>query len=240
MRPVILTGDSHLGPLQRGAGKIEGADGRLTFWPLGPGSALRERVHVFDSEAGTLTTVSARWKRNRTFSDHAIRKIGEDALLVVSLPLNTSRILRDTRLDTHVPWPLAREEQAISNQVLAAMIDRDSRHALAMVQDLARIWPRIAVIEAPRFFARTVVQKGLRLDVSRHVDAAYRAQVGAALALAGIAVIEQPSATLDPEGGTLDRFKHEDPEDGHHGNSDYGALALQAILRHADSLPTAV
>ena len=234
MKRLLLTGDSHLGALRRGADLLpDPADrDRMVFWPLGVGGALRACVHAHDAAAQTVTTIASAW-RKQVFSPATIRAIGEDVRLVVSLPLNTSRILREHGWKTHAPWQLAMGEFPVSDQVLNAMIDADSRHALAMVCDLARIWPDLLVVEAPRFFARTALRDGLRLEVCAHVDAAYRARVGAALQAAGVAVVGQPAATVDTPGTTRAEFAHENPKDDHHANAAYGALALQDVMRVA-------
>jgi len=235
-RPILLTGDSHLGALRRGADLLpDAADrDRLVFWPLGRGGALRQAVHAHDAAAQTVTTLAPAW-RNRVFSPQTLRAIGDGVRLAVSLPLNTSRILREYGWTTHAPWRLAVGEFPVSDRVLDAMIDSDSRHALNLVRDLAQVWPDVVVIEAPRFFARTALRDGLRPEVCAHVDAAYRARVGAALQAAGVAVVAQPAATIAAPGLTRAEFAHDDPKDDHHANGAYGALALQDLLRATDS-----
>jgi hypothetical protein len=235
-RPILLTGDSHLSALRRGADLLpDAADrDRLVFWPLGVGGALRGVVHAHDPGARRVTTTAPVW-RNRVFSPETIGAVGADVRLAVSLPLNTSRILREHGWKTHVPWALAAAEFPVSDRVLDAMIDIDSRHALAMLRDLAQVWPDVVVIEAPRFFARMARRDLLRPEVCAHVDAAYRARVGAALQGLGIPVIAQPSATVEAPGMTRAEFALEDPKDDTHTNAAYGALALQDLLRATDS-----
>lgn len=236
MRPVIITGDSHLGPIRRGLGLLPEADqDRFTFWPLGKGGALRSQCHVFDAASQVLRTMSRSWN-NRVFSKEAIGAVGPDAVLVVSLPLNSSRILRDYSWETHTPWHLAKDEFALSDRMVERMIDDDSIHALNLVRDLARIWPQTAVIEAPRFFANASYLGRKRLDVCRHVDAAYRDRVRGILAEAGIDVIAQPAATVTDEGMTALSFDHHDPQDDHHANEAYGKLALEEIGAYVDRL----
>lgn len=236
MKPIIITGDSHLGPIRRGLGLLPKAQqDRFTFWPLGKGAAVRRQCHAFDADTRTLRTASRSWT-NRVFSRETIGAVGSDAVLAVSLPLNTSRILRDYSWETHAPWHLAQDEFALSDRMVEKMIDGDSIHALNMVRDLVRIWPRTAVIEAPRFFANASYLAGRRLDVFRHVDAAYRGRVRGILAAAGIDVIAQPAATVTDEGMTALLFDHHDPQDDHHANEAYGKLALEEIVAYADRL----
>ena len=236
MKPVIITGDSHLGPIRRGLDLLpEGRRNRFVFWPLGKGAALRRKCHAFDAATLTLRTASRVWV-DRVFSRETIGAMGSDTVLAVSLPLNTSRILRDYSWETYAPWHLAQAEFALSDQMVEAMIDGDSIHALNMVRDIAQIWTRTAVIEAPRFFANASYLSRKRLDVIRHVDAAYRDRVRAMLAKAGIDVIPQPAATITDKGMTALSFDHHDPQDDHHANEAYGKLVLEEIGAYVDRL----
>lgn len=236
MTPIIITGDSHLGPLRRGQDLLAPSlRDRITFWPLGKGGALRRKCHIFDEAAQTLQTTPRAW-RNRVFSKEDMAAVGDDAILAVSLPMNTSRILRDYSWETHAPWHLARDEVALSDRMIRDMIDGDSIHALNMVRDLARIWPRTAVIEAPRFFTNASYLTVKRLDICRHVDAAYRTRVRSILAEAGIDVIAQPDRTIEKGGTTALPFDHPDPQDDHHANDAYGKLALEDVIAYADRL----
>ncbi|MCF3974710.1 hypothetical protein [Paracoccus salsus] len=235
MKTIILTGDSHLGAIRRGWETLsETGKERFAFWPLGKGSGVRVPCHVFNADAGSVTTTPELW-RNREFSQKTIAAIDPDAIVVVSLPLNTSRILRDYSWHTHAPWHLATEELALSDQVIAKMIERDSIHAVNLVRDLALIWPALAVVEAPRFFANASYLTAKRLDVCLYVDTVYRQTVRQELAAAGVDVVAQPAATILPQGTTALKYDHPDPADDHHANEAYGRLVLDDIIRYADA-----
>lgn len=241
MRSVLLTGDSHLGALRRGADLLEPDSGaaRAVFWPLGVGGGARTCVHRFDPAAQTVTTIVPKW-HNRSFSAAEIAgAAGGDALLVVSLPLHPTRLLRDHSWRGHAPWRLAGDDRiAMSDRMIAAMIDADSRHALEFTRDLARLWPDCAVLEAPRPFANARYLRRMPMEIALHLDTLYRAQVRAALEQAGIAVIAQPGSTILPDGTTDLAFDNENPEDDHHANAPYGALVLRQILAHAGATGT--
>ncbi|GGE25635.1 hypothetical protein SAMN05421774_11057 [Gemmobacter megaterium] len=238
MRSVLLTGDSHLGALRRGADLLEQEvdASRIVFWPLGAGGSARAPVHRFDPEAQTVTTIVPEW-RNRSFSAGEIAgAAGKDALLVVSLPLHPTRLLRNHSWHAHAPWRFAQEAQiALSDRMIAAMIDADSRYALQLTRDLARVCPDCAVLEAPRPFSNARYLRRMPVEIALHLDTLYRAQVRAALEQAGIAVIAQPDSSVLPDGTTNLAFDNENPEDDHHANARYGALVLRQILTYADA-----
>lgn len=235
MKHIILTGDSHLGPLRRGLDSIASKhQNRFTFWPLGKGAAVREKCHKFDSATQVLTTISRSW-RNRVFSSETIASEGIDVNVVISLPLNTSRILRDYSWDTHAPWSISRDETALSDAMVDEIIAGDAIHALNMAFDLVKIWPQTAVLEAPRFFSNASYLEGKRIDVFTYIDTIYRKKIRNILNDAGVNVISQPDITITEDGTTALEFDHDDPTDDHHANDSYGKLALEAILAHVDN-----
>lgn len=235
MTQIIVTGDSHLGPLRRGLDLTASEHrNRFTFWPLGKGAAVRRECHRFDTATETLTTISRSW-RNRVFSRETIASEGLDATVVISLPLNTSRILRDYPWDTHAPWCISSNEIALSDAMVDEIIVGDAIHALNMVYDLVKIWPQTAVLEAPRFFSNASYLNGNRIDVFTYVDTIYRNKVRNLLSESGIDVISQPDITITSEGTTALAFDHPDPLDDHHANESYGKLALEEILAYVDN-----
>lgn len=236
MRPVLIVGDSHIVAIKRGADLLPDAQkARLTFWPLGNGGAVREPCHSYDRDLQEVTTTSPVWQ-NRVFSKDTISAIGPDAVVAVSLPLNTSRILRDYSWHTHAPWHLARGEFALSGRMVERMIDDDSVNALNLVRDLSQVWPALAVIEAPRFFPDAAYLKKARLDVCRYIDECYRNRVAATIGQFGLDVIAQPRATITDQGTTSLLYDHPDPGDDHHANAAYGHLVLEDLFRHVDEL----
>ncbi len=115
---IVITGESHLGAIVRGAPRNAG----VTFWPLGAGKLVTTPFYTHDAAAAAVHTHVRKW-RNRTFSLDTLDFNGAPALLALSLPLNTSRILRDHAWDTHVPWRLKKspDEVALSDGVVLAI-----------------------------------------------------------------------------------------------------------------------
>ena len=233
MKHILFTGDSHLGALKR-AFTLDSSleEAPLTFWPLGKGGGTRELF--FESDSGFVKTNCPHW-RNRVYSEETLSSISEDMLLVVSLPMNTSRILRDHNWVRHAPWRLAHEEIALSDAVISALIEQDSQHCLSFVSALRDVWNHVAVLEAPRLFGNASYLSRTRLDICTYVDASYRAQVSGRLSDEGIDIIPQPSETIGENGTTDLMFDHENNDDDHHANAKYGLIALRAVIDYAKS-----
>lgn len=236
MRRILLTGDSHLGALRRAVERLsdERQKDRFVFWPLGTASATSAPLHVREAGDDAIRITAPAWQ-DRRFSRDSIAEVGADALLVVSLPLHTTPFLRDHAWHTHAPWQVAVQEVALSSGFLDTLAEAGSRHALALVLDLARIWPAMAVLEPPRLFPDSPFLAKARPEVCRAVEAAYRGSVRRRLAQAGIAVIDQPPVTITDQGMTDPTYDNENPQDRHHANARYGSLVLAGILAHSDA-----
>lgn len=75
-------------------------------------------------------------------------------LLAVSLPINSSRILRDVSWQRHVPWKLKkrRREIPISDGLIETIIEQDCSKSIAFVKAIALTGIKVVGIEGPRFF----------------------------------------------------------------------------------------
>ncbi|RMC36116.1 hypothetical protein C9E81_05270 [Paracoccus alkanivorans] len=206
----------------------------VSFLPLGKGSAVPRKFYEHDAEAGIVRTIAPGWQ-NTEFTAGMQKSSSQRQLLVVSLPLNTSRILRDVSWHTHVPWQLRRSEAEtpLSDQLVERLIDQDSRYAIGFMTALIAIGLDAVVLEAPRFFETASYLPRTRLEVCQYIDALYRERVRAGLAAAGVGVIDQPAETISDRGTTRLEYDHEDPRDTHHANALYGQLALDRILSYA-------
>lgn len=236
MTPIILTGDSHLAAIKRGADLLEDprVRSRFVFWPIGSAAVARAAFHDRDQRNGSVTVVPSR-SSPLVFSQASMVAVGPDASLVISLPLHSVRFLRFYSWETHVPWRHAREEVALSDRMVEEMIDEDCLHAVAFVRDVAQVLPRVHVLEAPRLFGNSNVLKERRPEVLLDLQEAYRERVRTKLAKLGVPVIDQPSETITEDGMTDLAYDNENPGDQYHANGAYGKLALEAVLRNVDA-----
>lgn len=226
---IVLTGESHLAAVRFGAPDR----GDVTYWPLGKGGGVTTPFFTHDQQAKSVSTIVSGW-RNRTYAKDTLTFDGAQALVALSMPLNTSRILRDYSWHTHVPWHLQKSdtEFPLSDSVIQAIMAQDYGHALAFVVALQACDIKTVVIEAPHFFESSPYLKHARLDVCAYIDAQYRATVRTKLAALGVDVIDQPSHTLTAVGSTKPAFSHKDPKDTHHANPKFGALMFENIIAY--------
>lgn len=239
MTNILLIGDSHLGAVKRGHEADPGRYPWLSFANLGKGQVAKTRFFEVDEAACCVRITAKEWNRLE-FSGAAHGDQPAPDLLVVSLPINTSRILREFSWETHVPWHLKRKdhEVALSSAFVDSLIEQDSGHAVDFVIALSKIGLAVAVLEAPRFFEDAGYLKRCRLDVIQYIDNQYRQRVGQNLAQRGIGVIPQAPHTISDMGTTKMEFKNERPGDVHHANVVYGQLAIDQIRAFATKLMT--
>ena len=226
---IVISGESHLGAIRLGAP----AHPDVAFWPLGAGKPVTSPFFVHDTQAHTVTTTAPRW-RNRVFSKDTLTFDGSTALVALSLPLNTSRILRDYSWGTHVPWHMQKspQEAALSNAVVAAILHQDYQYTIGFVSALLACGIKVVVIEGPHFFDDAPYLQRSRLDVCIYLDALYRKTVRKELAKLGVDVIAQRPETLTEQGLTKSDFDHEDPKDAHHANAKFGTMIFEDILAY--------
>lgn len=228
---IVLTGESHLAAVRKGAS--DRSD--VTFWPLGKGGSVATPFFRHDPLTKSVSTFVSGW-RNRTYCKDTLTFNGEQAVVGLTMPLNTSRILRDYSWHTHVPWHLQKTdaEFPLSEAVVDAMMAQDYKHALAFVAALQACQIKTVVIEAPHFFEIGRDRRPARLEVRAYIDAHYRATVRTKLGELGADVIDQPLATLTAIGSTKSEFAHENPTDTTHGNTAFGALMFEKIISYGE------
>ena len=228
---IVFTGESHLGAIRRGGTE----NPALTYWPLGAGGEVPTQFFRHAPETSSLHTTVKGW-RNRVYSRETLTFDGSLALVALSLPLNTSRILRDYSWGTHVPWHLQKtqEETPLSDAVIQSLCEQDYRYAIAFIAALRDYGIPVVVLEGPHFFEHASYLKTRRFDVCSYIDATYRKAVRTKLAEMNVDVIEQRPETLTALGATKAAYKHENPKDSHHANAKFGALVFKDLVGYAE------
>lgn len=228
---IIFTGESHLGAIARSAPETRV---NATFWPLGKGSMVKTPFFEHDVATKTVRTVADGW-RNRVFSKETLTFNGSQALIALSMPLNTSRVFRDYSWNTHVPWQLqkTKAEIALSDTVVDTLFAQDYGYVLKFVTALQACDISVVAIEGPRFFGIAPYLKRHRFDVCAYIDAHYRKTVKAKLFALGVDVVEQPPKTVTDRGTTDVAFSREDPKDTYHANEKFGSLMFEEVITYA-------
>jgi hypothetical protein len=232
MKPIVFVGDSHLAAIK--LAHDAAPDSRIAFRPFGPGNIVRDNFFSIDDAKRRIIVRSPHFG-NIVLPLHA----APDAVYAVSLPLNTSRILRDYDWRNYVPWNFVRNpwERPLSDEAVSRLIESDAGRAIAFAKALAGLATKVMVIEAPTFFEDAPYLAQFRLDVCVEIAQRYCNYVIGRLSEAQIDVVRQPTSTLSELGTTKMAYNHKKPKDVHHANVKFGRMMLRKTMRMADRKP---
>ncbi len=231
MQPILVIGDSHVAAFRRAQDGIPSdLDKDIAIEPLGAGSGVLKPFFSVDEDTGEVSTHADGW-RNRTFSKELLADENDATpLIALSLPINTSRILRDFGWHSHAPWQLCEgDELPLSDQAVERLIEQDSQYAVGFAEALKSVGLDVLVIEGPRFFEDAKYLDRNRFEVCQYIDALYRSTVQGKLATAEISVLQQPEETITDYGTTVVDYHVENPNDVHHANASYGRMMLDRL-----------
>lgn len=233
MTIVVVTGDSHCAALKFGFDRLKNMPSSLDirFRPLGGGGQVPTPFYALEDGGSTVKIVCPRWWPRR-FPDPEIDHNRNEVVYAVSMPLNTSRILRDFPWGDFVPWQVRNpDERALSQKLFEAVLWTDAKYAVEFIGALVNVGLNVVVLEGPHFFSDSPYLRHARMDVCRYVSNSYRAMVRARLAEHSVSIVNQPPATLDENGCTQLRY-HKDERDAHHGNAAFGEIMMTELTNH--------
>ena len=224
---ALITGDSHVGTLRRGqllAGEFaDSAFNKINIRPLGGGHLLP--TPFFADHGDHCEIVEASYRRQfKRFPP----KSYEYDWIGFSGPLHTARVWRDQDWTRFVPWNKSVRTHSVSTALLRQVISDDVKYSLQFL-DVIRRTTRTFVIESPWPFMHhpAILRNGSELV--RFLHEQYRCYVLNELENRGIPVVKIDTAWLGEDGYMQERFRHENPKDGHHGNAEFGRLMLGRI-----------
>lgn len=238
MSRIVLTGDSHLGALKNAQDLEQNPQfAKLDFMPLGHGHVSLLDFFQIEDSGKCVKVVHPEWN-NIEFSEKTLNKNGDFQLLVVSLPINSSRLLREHSWHRHVPWRLKNKSKEIplSDALVETIIKQDCDKSIDFVNAIAQAGIKVAALEGPRFFDHVPFLKKKRIDVCADIERRCRAYATQRLADCNVDVITQPGDTITAAGTTHPDFRHPNPKDKQHGNAAYGVLTCNAIMDYAENL----
>jgi hypothetical protein len=231
---VLITGDSHTGPLQEGRALLQKADKpnskiQLSIRALGSGHLLPTPFFLDRQDHAELVASEYRARFERLpAADSDLDWIG------FSGPLHTMRVWRhDWR-----PWscgPNIGQGTPVSAGLVRQIIDDDAGQAIEFCRVLRRTH-RVFVVEAPRPFRR---HPAVALNGAERVawlDGQYREQVIQRLAALDVPTVRIDPACVDADGFMLPSLEATRRGDFHHANAEFGfnmIKRIRAFLRKA-------
>lgn len=233
---IVITGDSHTGPLQRGIELMQREGGarldgvRIVIRPLGGGHLLPQPF--FKIDAGRIRITQPEF---RTRMEHYPPPDGADAdFHALSAPLHTARVFR------HPAWrdyALPGDEAGIpiSTALLGRLVDDDQRHVMAFLKAMAQVGLRPLAIEGPLPFRHHPAVQAMGAEKILRIDRFYRDRLRAWLQSERIPVVAVPQDLVDEQGFMRDDMA-KDATDAHHGNERFGARMIEQTIALARRL----
>ena len=227
---ILITGDSHVGPLQRGidllrrekAACLDAAE--VVVRPLGGGHLLP--MPFFKMKGGRIEITQPEYRTR--MERYPPPDVADADFHGISAPLHTARVFR------HEQWrdyALAGEAEGIpvSDALLARLVDDDQRQVMAFFKALVALGLRPFAIEGPRPFRHHPAVAVLGAPKVLRIDRFYRERMRAWLAAEGIAQVDIPPELMDADGFMLETMS-KDASDAHHGNERFGARMVARIV----------
>lgn len=230
---ILVTGDSHVGALNRGlmqlsvAGKTDRSV-EISILPLGGGHLLP--TPFFRDAGDHAEIVEPEYRRNMPRLPPVSPQY--DAI-VLSMPLWPMRLQHVITWQKFALAEHLKGRKTISHLAFKTLVLQDQKYVLELIDLLNRSGVLVAAIAPPRLFRDHSTLKHLPATQALTCFDTYLQIMRAELEARSVSVIDLPSKCCDAEGFMLQKFRHEDPEDGHHANADFGALMVSGIERWA-------
>lgn len=227
---ILVTGDSHTGPLQRGIELLKRekaaclASAELVVRPLGGGHLLP--TPFFKTKAGRIEITQPEFRtRMERYPPPDVADVDFHA---ISAPLHTARVFRHEQWRDHA---LAGEGAGIpvSDALLRRLVDDDQRYVMAFLQALVELGLRPFAIEGPRPFRHHPTVAVVGAEKVMRIDRFYRERMRGWLDAQGIPHVDVPADLVDADGFMRDEMA-KDVSDAHHGNERFGARMVEAMV----------
>ncbi|TSA41282.1 MAG: hypothetical protein D4R63_03695 [Methylococcaceae bacterium] len=238
---VLITGDSHTGILKTALDSMhhhallpDTID--FSIRPLMGGDRLSQPFFI---DQGTHALISsdygASWIKQLPIAEDE----GFFNYYGISGPLHTVRLWRQGPFwKKHTPLLPSHGAVPLSTAFLRHIVKQDQQYLMQLIALLQRNNTQIFVIEAPRPFVHNPALKVIDIDIIIYIDQLYRATLRSWLTERGIAIVNVPAQCIDSEGFMLSAYRHDNPNDPHHGNQAFGEIMMKEIIRYLQQLPT--
>jgi hypothetical protein len=227
---ILITGDSHTGALKRGLVALD-ADQQLdpaisiNVRALGGGHLLPT---PFFADAGDHAQII-----DPTYQKMLARlpptQPKYDAI-ALSMPLWPMRMVyRFNSGKLALPNSVSTGRRPISYAAFRVLVLDEMQYVLELIDLLQRNGIAVAAVSPPHLFRDHNTLKSQPVPDLVHLWQSYLDVMRDTLAARNVTVIEIPDACKDTEGLMLTDYRHDDPEDMHHGNAKLGALMIKAV-----------
>ena len=227
---ILITGDSHTGAIARGLQMLE-KEGSSSYGdivmvkPLGGGHLLP--TPFFRDVGSHAEIVDPIYKKH--FSQLPPLSLSVDAI-GLSMPLWPMRVIHKIVWGHSSLAESLNGRTPISHAVFRQMVLSDQAYVLRLAELLKRLNIPVAAVSGPGLFADHATLRHLNPVHVLGIFNEYREIMLSELRSREISVIDVPSECLGDDGFMRAEFRHEDPEDEHHANADFGAKIIQKIV----------
>lgn len=225
MTRALILGDSHVATLKHGLDQLEPSETEgIAMEIVGiSGAHLIEPFFQVESGVARVTLPSLAGRVPRLPTDPPM-----DAYVWSGL-FHFAKIWRDPTWRRFRPWQVPGPEVPVSEQVIAEKISGWFRQQLGAVEFLHRSGAPTWVVETPRPFRHHPCLQSSRAEVVAGVDGICHRLMRAHLRRLGIPVVRIPAQCVDAEGFMLPQWRHDKPEDPHHGGAAFGVAMVRRI-----------
>ena len=226
---ILITGDSHTGPLNRGLNALrrdKALDPQIALRvkPLGGGHLIN--TPFWEARGDHIRIVDEEYRQN--FKRLPPWQSDFDAI-GLSLPYWPVRLVyRMNVARLSLVAPIA-GYQPISRATFRQILRRDQAQVLGFAEALSQCGVRVFAVAGPRLFRDNKVLGALPPDQAQAICAEYFGFMAQELADRGIDIVDVPPETLDQDGFTRPEFRNDNPDDNHHANPAFGALMIRRI-----------
>ena len=226
---ILIIGDSHTAALQRGLKALRNRnalrdDVEILVKPLGGGHLLPT---PFWRDAGDHAEITEPTYRTQ-FARLPPETPAVD-VLALALPLWPMRVLHQMVGAKLVLADRSEGHATVSMAVFRQLVLADQQYVLGLIDLLIRIQMPCVALSPPVLFADHKVLNRYPTAQALRVFDVYREIMLSELAARVVPVINLPPDARQPDGFMRPDYRHDDVDDQHHANAEFGALMISQL-----------
>lgn len=235
---VLITGGSHTGSLARGLARMREAgsapsDIDFTIVPLGGRLAGAGKFYELRGDQVRITKKNYRER----ISHLSCRETPFDAV-GISSPFHSRGLwMRPDWRNFCLP-PITTGKTPLSRALVQRCIREHNANVIGFLEALKSVGFATFAIEGPKPFRHNPEIRRAGAPLVRYIDSEYTRNTLEALRERGIPALLMPAHTYDAEGYCRPEYRHDNPDDRHHGNALLGEVMINEITRFVRSRKT--